>query len=42
MKTEDILKNEKAASMILSAMLMPIFIMLIAFAIDYYNQHHAM
>lgn len=28
------IKNEKAASMILSAMLMPIFIMLIAFAID--------
>ncbi|MCL5772525.1 MAG: hypothetical protein M1479_09695 [Actinobacteria bacterium] len=34
MKTEDILKNEKASSMILSAVLLPVFVMLIAFVID--------
>lgn len=34
MKTADILKNEKASSMILSAVLLPVFVMLIAFVID--------
>jgi len=34
MKLANILKNEKAASLILMAILMPIFIMLIAFVID--------